>query len=223
MTSAVIFDLDGVLLDSEQVWNEAKEELVRERGGRWRDEAPHDMMGMNSLEWSAYLHDELGVDLDPEAISDAVVARLEKIYRERLPLLEGALEAVERLAERWPLGLASSSNREIIDLFLELSGLGPRFEVTLSSEEVARGKPNPDVYLEVARRLGADPAACVAVEDSSNGMRAARAAGMAVIALPNPHYPPGEDELEGADVQVGSLNALTPGLVERAQTRPPGH
>jgi HAD superfamily hydrolase (TIGR01509 family) len=223
MTSAVVFDLDGVLLDSEQVWNEAKEELVRERGGRWRDEAPHDMMGMSSLEWSAYLHDELGVDLDPEAISDVVVARLEEIYRERLPLLEGALEAVERLAERWPLGLASSSNREIIDLFLELSGLGPRFEVTLSSEEVARGKPNPDVYLEVAHRLGADPAACVAVEDSSNGMKAARAAGMAVIALPNPHYPPGDEELEGADVQVGSLDELTPELVERAQTRLPGH
>ena len=192
MTAAVVFDLDGVLLDSEQVWNRAKEELVRERGGTWRDEAPHHMMGMSSPEWSAYLHDELGVDLDPGAISDAVVARLEEIYRERLPLLDGAAEAVERLAGRWPLGLASSSNREIIDLFLELSGLGRLFEVTLSSEEVRRGKPYPDVYLEGARRLGAEPAACVAVEDSSNGIKAARAAGMAVIALPNPHYPPGE-------------------------------
>ncbi len=221
MTAAVVFDLDGVLLDSEQVWNQAKEELVHERGGTWRDEAPHDMMGMSSLEWSAYLHDELGVDLDPGAISDAVVARLEEIYRERLPLLEGAAEAVERLAERWPLGLASSSNREIIDLFLELSGLGRFFQVTLSSEEVARGKPYPDVYLEAARRLGADPAACVAVEDSSNGIKAARAAGIAVIALPNPHYPPGEEELSGAEVQIGSLHELTPELVERAQERRP--
>jgi HAD superfamily hydrolase (TIGR01509 family) len=221
VTAAVAFDLDGVLLDSEQVWNQAKEELVRQRGGTWRDEAPHHMMGMSSPEWSAYLHDELGVDLDPGAISDAVVARLEQIYRERLPLLDGAAEAVERLAQRWPLGLASSSNREIIDLFLELSGLGRFFEVTLSSEEVARGKPNPDVYLEVARRLAVEPAACVAIEDSSNGIKAARAAGMTVIALPNPHYPPGEEELAGADVQIESLHELTPELVEQVQARRP--
>jgi HAD superfamily hydrolase (TIGR01509 family) len=221
VSGAVVFDLDGVLLDSEQVWNRAKEELVRERGGTWRDEAPHHMMGMSSPEWSAYLHDELGVDLDPGAISDAVVARLEEIYRERLPLLDGAAEAVERLAGRWPLGLASSSNREIIDLFLELSGLGRLFEVTLSSEEVARGKPYPDVYLEAARRLAAEPAACVAVEDSSNGIKAARAAGMAVIALPNPHYPPGEEELAGADLQIGSLDELTPELVAQVQARRP--
>jgi HAD superfamily hydrolase (TIGR01509 family) len=221
VTAAVVFDLDGVLLDSEQVWNEAKEELVRERGGSWREEAPHDMMGMSSPEWSAYLHDELGVDLEPDEISDAVVARLEQIYRERLPLLDGAVEAVERLAQRWPLGLASSSNREIIDLFLELSGLARFFEVTLSSEEVPRGKPNPDVYLEAARRLGAGPEACVAVEDSSNGINAARAAGMAVIALPNPHYPPGEEELAGADVQIDSLHELKPELVEQVQARRP--
>jgi HAD superfamily hydrolase (TIGR01509 family) len=223
VTAAVVFDLDGVLLDSEQVWNEAKEELVRERGGSWREGAPHDMMGMSSPEWSAYLHDELGVDLEPDEISDAVVARLEQIYRERLPLLDGAVEAVERLAERWPLGLASSSNREIIDLFLELSGLARSFEVTLSSEEVPRGKPAPDVYLEVARRLEAEPEACVAVEDSSNGIKAARAAAMAVIALPNPHYPPGEEELAGADVQIGSLRELTPELVEQVQARRPNN
>jgi HAD superfamily hydrolase (TIGR01509 family) len=221
VTAAVAFDLDGVLLDSEQVWNQAKEELVREHGGTWRDEAPHDMMGMSSPEWSAYLRDELGVDLDPGAISDAVVARLEEIYRERLPLLDGAVEAVERLAQRWPLGLASSSNREIIDLFLELSRLGRFFEVTLSSEEVTRGKPNPDVYLEVARRLGVEPAACVAVEDSSNGIKAARAADMTVIALPNPHYPPGEEELAGADVHIESLHELTPELIEQVQARRP--
>jgi beta-phosphoglucomutase-like phosphatase (HAD superfamily) len=152
VTEAVIFDLDGVLLDSEQVWNQAKEQLVRERGGRWREEAPRDMMGMSSPEWSAYLRDELGVDLDPQAISDEVVRRLERIYRDELPVLDGAVEAVERLAGHWPLGLASSSNREIIDLFLELSGLASSFAVTISSEEVERGKPAPDVYLEAARR-----------------------------------------------------------------------
>jgi HAD superfamily hydrolase (TIGR01509 family) len=219
VTAAVIFDLDGVLLDSEQVWNEAKEQLVKERGGRWSEEAPRRMMGMSSPEWSAYLRDELGVELEPDAISDDVVARLERIYRERLPLLDGAVDAVERLAGRWPLGLASSSNREIIDLFLELSGLSGHFDVTLSSEEVASGKPAPDVYLETARRLGAEPQACVAVEDSENGIRAARAAGMTVVALPNPHYPPGKDALAGADRQLESLHELTPALVEDVQAR----
>jgi HAD superfamily hydrolase (TIGR01509 family) len=216
VTRALVFDLDGVLLDSEQVWNQAKEEVVREHGGQWREEAPRRMMGMSSPEWSRYLHDELGVPLEPDAISDEVVRRLERIYRERLPLVDGAAEAVERLAEALPLGLASSSNREIIALFLELSGLGPRFAVTISSEEVARGKPAPDVYLEVLRGMGADPADSVAVEDSENGIRAAKAAGMRVVALPNPHYPPDPAVLAEADEVVGSLHELT---VERALGR----
>jgi HAD superfamily hydrolase (TIGR01509 family) len=207
---AVIFDLDGVLLDSEQVWNEAKEQLVRERGGRWSERAPRDMMGMSSPEWSSYLRDELGVSMEPDEISADVVRRLERIYREELPLLPGAREAVERLAARWPLGLASSSNREIIDLFLDLSGLRERFAVTLSSEEVARGKPAPDVYLEAAGRLGVDPARAAAIEDSENGILAARAAGMRVLALPNPHYPPDPAALAQADDVVGSLDELTP-------------
>jgi HAD superfamily hydrolase (TIGR01509 family) len=209
MSRALVFDLDGVLLDSEQVWNEAKQELVREQGGRWREDAPRRMMGMSSPEWAGYLHDELGVPLDPDEISAEVVRRLERIYRDGLPLVDGATEAVERLAGSLPLGLASSSNREIIDLFLELSGLGPYFEVTLSSEEVERGKPAPDVYLEVLRRMGADPVHSVAVEDSENGIRAANAAGMRVMAVPNPHYPPDPGALAEADDVVESLDELT--------------
>jgi HAD superfamily hydrolase (TIGR01509 family) len=213
VTEAVVFDLDGVLLDSEQVWNESKRGLVEEHGGRWREQAPRDMMGMSSPEWSRYLVEELGVPLEAAAVSHEVVARLERIYRERLPLLDGAPEAVRRLAGRFPLGLASSSNREIIDLFLELSGLTEHFAVTLSSEEVARGKPAPDVYLDAARRLRAAPERCAAVEDSENGIRAARAAGMRVLALPNPHYPPAADALALADDVLGSLAALDPARV----------
>ncbi|HTX30019.1 MAG TPA: HAD family phosphatase [Solirubrobacteraceae bacterium] len=214
MPEAVIFDLDGVLLDSEQLWNQAKEALVRDTSGTWREQAPHDMMGMSSPEWSAYLHDELGVPLDPATIDREVVARMEELYRERLPLLPGAVEAVRRLAERWPLGLASSSNREIIDLALELAGLTSCFVATVSSEEVAHGKPAPDVYLEAARRLEAPPATCIAVEDSSNGLRAAAAAEMTAIAVPNPHYPPDPDALALAAVTLGSLRELTPEVVE---------
>ena len=206
---AVVFDLDGVLLESEQVWNEAKRELVEERGGSWSERAPRDMMGMSSPEWSAYLRDELGVDMDMAAISDDVVDRLEAIYREGLPWIEGAREAVERTAAALPIGLASSSNREIIDLFLDLSGLRELFDVTVSSEEVERGKPAPDVYLEAVRRLGVRPEDSVAVEDSENGIKAAKAAGMRVIALPNPEYPPGPDALELADAVIGSPAELS--------------
>ena len=222
MTEAVVFDLDGVLLDSEQVWNESKRELVEEHGGRWREQAPRDMMGMSSPEWSRYLVEELGVPLEPATVSDEVVARLERIYRSRLPLLDGAADAVRRLAGRFPLGLASSSNREIIDLFLELTGLAEHFAVTLSSEEVAYGKPAPDVYLAAARRLRTEPERCAAVEDSENGIRAARAAGMRVLALPNPHYPPAADALALADDVLGSLAELDPARVAGYRIREAG-
>jgi len=211
-----MFDLDGVLVDSEQLWNQAKEELVREAGGRWREDAPRAMMGMSSTEWSAYMRDELGVERDTDEINRDVVGRIERLYRAELPLLPGAAETVHALSGRWPLGLASSSNREIIDLVLDLAGLADSFVATVSSEEVDRGKPAPDVYLEAARRVGVQADRCVAIEDSSNGLRAAVAAGMAVIAVPNPHYPPDEDALELAAASVHSLRDLTPELVERA-------
>ena len=215
MPTAVIFDLDGVIMDSEQRWNGAKEALVRETGGRWRDEAPSVMMGMSSSEWAAYLRDDLGVTMDVGAISRDVVRRMEDGYREELPLLPGAGEAVRSLADRWPLGLASSSNREIIDLVLELTGFGDAFRVTVSSEEVERGKPAPDVYFEAARRLEVESASCVAIEDSSNGLRSAHAAGMTVIAVPNPHYPPEPDALELAAAAVEVVGEISPELVER--------
>jgi HAD superfamily hydrolase (TIGR01509 family) len=211
---AVIFDLDGLLLDSEQVWDEAREQLAHERGGRWHPQAQQDMMGMSSPEWSRYMHDRIGLAEPPEQISAEVVRRLEARYRERLPLVPGAVEAVERLAARWPLGLASSSNRELIDLALEVSGLARFFRATVSSEEVARGKPAPDVYLEAARRLGVAAKRCAAIEDSHNGIRSAKAAGMRVIAIPNPHFPPGPEALTEPDVVLKSLEELMPEAVE---------
>jgi HAD superfamily hydrolase (TIGR01509 family) len=215
LPAAVIFDLDGVLMDSEQRWNAAREGLVRETGGRWRDDAPTVMMGMSSPEWSAYLRDALSVPMDADRISREVVRRMEEGYRRGLPLLPGAGDAVRTLAERWPLGLASSANREIIDLVLELAEFGTAFQVTLSSEEVERGKPAPDVYLEVARRLAVEASSCVAIEDSSNGLRSAAAAGMSVIAVPNAHYPPEEDALALAAASVTVVGEITPALVER--------
>jgi HAD superfamily hydrolase (TIGR01509 family) len=211
---AVVFDLDGVLVDSEHVWDAAREELAQERGGRWHEGAQRDMMGMSSTEWSRYMHEVIGVPDEPEEISAEVVRRLERIYREHLPLIDGAAEAVERLAARWPLGVASSSNRPIIDLVLELSGLARFFSATVSSEEVPRGKPAPEVYLEAAKRLEVDPAVCAAVEDSHNGILSAKAAGMRVIAIPNPRYPPAADALAEADTVLASIHELTPATIE---------
>jgi HAD superfamily hydrolase (TIGR01509 family) len=213
---AVVFDLDGVLLQSEEVWDAVREEYVRERGGRYDGEIQRAMMGMSSSEWSRYLHEHAGVPDDPEAINAEVVRRMLDAYRERLPLIDGAVEAVRRLAARYPLGLASSSNRPIIEVVLERSGLASCFAATVSSEEVALGKPAPDVYLETARRLDADPTACAAVEDSHGGIRAAKAAGMRVLAYPNPTYPPDEQALALADVVLDSLDELTPDLVDAA-------
>jgi HAD superfamily hydrolase (TIGR01509 family) len=207
---AVVFDMDGVLLASEEVWDAVREEYVRERGGRYDEEIQRAMMGMSSREWSRFLHDEAGVPDDPDEINREVVQRMLAAYSEHLPLIPGSVDAVRRLAERFPLGLASSSNRELIDTALERAGLSPYFAATVSSEEVARGKPAPDVYLEAARRLGVDPASCVAVEDSHGGIRSAKSAGMRVVAIPNPTYPPDDEALSLADVTISSLDELTP-------------
>jgi HAD superfamily hydrolase (TIGR01509 family) len=217
---AVVFDLDGLLLDTEQVWDEVRERITRERGGRWHEQAQADMMGMSSTEWSRYMVEELGLSESPQELNRIVVERMQERYRERLPIVEGAVDAVRRLATRWPLGLASSSNRPLIDLALELMDVADLFRATVSSEEVAGGKPAPDVYLEAARRVGVRPEDVVAIEDSANGIRSGRAAGMRVIAIPNPHFPPPEDVLVQADLVLETLAELTPDAVESASSRP---
>lgn len=213
MIEAVIFDLDGVLLESEEVWDAVRAVFVRERGGRYDAEVQRAMMGMSSPEWSRYLHDVAGVPDEPEAINAEIVRRMLVTYGERLPLIPDAAAAVRRIGERFPLGLASSSNRVLIDRVLDVSGLGALFRATVSSEEVQHGKPAPDVYLEAAGRLGVPPGRCTAVEDSHGGIRSAHAAGMRVVAVPNPSYPPGADALTHADVVIGSLAELTPDVV----------
>ena len=214
MLEAVVFDLDGVLVQTEELWDEVRSALAEERGARYDDVAQRAMMGMSSLEWSQYMHDELGVPEAPKEISAEVVRRMAARYREQLPLTRGAREAVERLAQRWTLAVASSSNRPLIDAVLELSSLAGHFAATVSSEEVPRGKPAPDVYLEAARRLGVDPQRCAAIEDSHSGIRSARASGMRVIAIPNPTFPPDEEALSEADVVLVSLADLMPEVVD---------
>ena len=207
-TEAVVFDLDGVIVDSEQVWDDVRERYTRESGGIYGPTAARDMMGMSAPEWSRYMAEQLGVPGTPEEIVAAVVERMLERYGKAPPLIAGAVDAVRGVAERFPVAIASSSNPELIEVVLRASGLAELVRVAVSSQEVARGKPAPDVYLEAARRLGVDPSRCVAVEDSENGIRSARAAGMTVFAIPNPHFPPSDDTLALADQTLASISDL---------------
>ena len=217
MIDAVVFDLDGVIIDSEELWDEVREGLARERGGRWSEQAQADMMGMSSTEWSRYMHEVVGLPEPPDEINREVVRRMLLRYSEHLPLIDGGVDAVKRVAAHWPLGVASSSNRELIDHVLELAGLAPYFKATVSSEEVERGKPAPDVYLEAADRLGVEPSCSAAIEDSSNGIRSAHAAGMHVVAIPNRAFPPPADVLALANVVLESIKELDPDVLKAAK------
>jgi HAD superfamily hydrolase (TIGR01509 family) len=210
--------MDGVIVDSEQVWDEVRAEYTREAGGRYTDRSARDMMGMSSTEWSTYMSEELALAGTPEEINAAVVERMLERYGEAPPLIPGAIEAVRAVAERWPVAIASSSNPELIDVVLTASGLDDVVQVAVSSQEVPRGKPAPDVYLEAARRLGVEPDDSAAVEDSENGIRSAKAAGMIVIAVPNPHFPPDPEALAQADLVLQSIRELTPDVIDRAAT-----
>lgn len=210
---AVVLDLDGVVVDTEEVWDRERRAYVSEHGGTWTEAATRAMQGMSSAEWSRYLVEELGAGGDPAEVSRAVALMVVAEVERELPLLPGAVRAVNALATELTLGLASSANREVIDAVLDGAGITERFAATVSSEEVERGKPAPDVYLEAARRIGVDPTACVAVEDSSNGLRAAHAAGMIVIATPNHAFPPAPDALALAAVVVDGIKDVTPELV----------
>jgi HAD superfamily hydrolase (TIGR01509 family) len=212
---AVVFDLDGVLIDSERLWDQARREVATGHHGHWRADATAAMLGMSSVEWSEYMRDTLGVDMPPDRIVDLVVANLLEQYRRRLPLLPGALDAVRRIGRRWPLALASSAGRPVIDTVLAIAGLRHEFQATVASEEVPRGKPAPDVYLEAARRLGQPPPACAAVEDSANGIRSALAAGLRVVAIPNRDYSPPASVLAQAQLVIGGLADLTVERVEQ--------
>jgi HAD superfamily hydrolase (TIGR01509 family) len=218
---ALILDLDGVLIDSEPVWEQVRRGVVREYGGRWPHEAQGLLMGMSTPEWARYLAEDLGVGLSARDVARTVIDGMVARYAVHVPLLPGADAAVRHLAERWRLGLASSSPRRLIDVLLEAMGWSELFPVSVSTEEVPRGKPAPDCYLEAARRLGVEPAACIAVEDSSNGLRAATAAGMRLIAMPRPEYPPDPDALAPAVLVLDEgIASLTPEVVERAAAAP---
>jgi HAD superfamily hydrolase (TIGR01509 family) len=211
---AVVFDLDGVLIDSEPVWERVRRGIVAEYGGQWQPDTQRRLMGMSTGEWATYLSKDLGMGLPPDDVAALVIERMATSYADHLPLMAGAMDAVRGIAERWPLGLASSSPPVLIDTVLLAAELQPLFAAVLSSEAVEHGKPAPDVYLAVADLLGIAPERCAAVEDSSNGLRSAAAAGMRVVAVPHPRYPPDGDALAAAGTVLTSLAELTPAVLE---------
>jgi HAD superfamily hydrolase (TIGR01509 family) len=207
---AVVFDMDGVLIDSEPVWERVRRRFVSDRGGHWPTDAQDRMMGMSTAEWSAYISADFGLGLTPRQVAEQVIAAMAAEYERHLPLLPGAIDAVRSLSGQWPLAVASSSPLSLIETVLDTADLASAFAAVVSSEEVPRGKPAPDVYLAAADRLSAPPKSCAAIEDSSNGLRSAAAAGLTVIAIPRPEYPPAADALASARLVLTSLTDLTP-------------
>ena len=213
MIEAVVFDLDGVLVDSEPVWEQVRRQVVAGHGGHWAADTQQRLMGMSTPEWARYLSEELGVGLPPETVAALVIDQMRARYETQVPAMPGAAGAVRQLAARWPLGLASSSPPVLIGAALDGMGLRGCFAVTMSTQQVARGKPAPDIYLAVTSRLGHPAQRCAAVEDSANGIRSAAAAGLAVIAVPHPRYPPGPGALSSASLVLTSLAPLPPDAV----------
>jgi HAD superfamily hydrolase (TIGR01509 family) len=214
---AVVFDLDGVLVDSEVWWDEVRRDWAAEHGRAWTADDRAAVMGANGRQWSTTMRRRLALDLSPAEIEAAIVGRVVARYREEgAPRIDGAVDAVERAARELPIAVASSAHRDVIDAALHALGIADRFGAIVSSDEVEHGKPAPDVYLETARRLGVDPEAVLVVEDSLNGVRAAKAAGMRVVLVPNASIPPAPGAAELADVVLPSLVGFDPSVVAGA-------
>jgi HAD superfamily hydrolase (TIGR01509 family) len=210
---AVAFDLDGVLIDSEPVWDEIRQGLAAAAGLEWPVAATRAMQGMSTREWSTYLAETIGLPGSPTELAVEVIDAVAARYAAHLPLLPGAIDAVERMAAAWPVALASSAPRRLIDTVLAATGLGDAFMTTISTEQVSAGKPAPDVYLAAIERLGADAARSVAIEDSTNGLRSAAAAGLRVVAVPQASFPPAPDALALASAVAANLSEVTVELI----------
>lgn len=213
MPEAIIFDLDGTLADTETVWDGIRQGLAEEAGVEWPTGATRAMMGMSTREWSTYLAEEVGLPFAPDEVAKLTIDKMAQHYREGVTLLPGAVESVRRMAAHYLVGIASSSPRVLIDAFVDVLGISDLIQVSVSTEEVERGKPAPDGFIKACALLGVEPGAAIAIEDSTNGIVSALAAGMTVIAVP-PHFHPPSRELLARTTVLESLDELTTDLVE---------
>ena len=219
--AGVVFDLDGVLTDTEHLWEENWTSYSRYHNRDWAPANTQAMMGMSMPETARYLREHTDSGDDPEEIAIALTDwMIEALHTGRAEINPGAVDLVVAVAARVPIALASSAPRRLIDAVLESTGLLPHFTATVSSEEVPRGKPDPGVYLEAASRLGQDPARCLGIEDSSNGIKSALAAGLTVIALPNKLYPPRGEILNQCAAVANSLSGVQEALLSRLEMAP---
>ena len=219
---AIIYDMDGVLVDSEVYWDKSRVEFASDRGKVWSDDFQRLAMGRSTVGWATVMQEQLGLDETIDDIIAEMKARVIAHYEERMPTRPGALESVALMQRHFRVGLASGSPTEIIKAVLSITGLDQIFEVMIYGDEVARGKPAPDIYLEALKVLGVSPANSLGIEDSANGLRSLKAAGMFAVAAPSPGYPLPDDVLALADAHITTLEAFSPDLVRRidAKSRP---
>jgi HAD superfamily hydrolase (TIGR01509 family) len=205
MIEAVVFDLDGLLVDSEPHWNEARRQMAAERGIEWNQDDHEACMGVSTLAWAKYMIRRLNLDQWPDQVVARIVGTMQALYARQVPYLPGAIEAVDCAARFGPIGLASGSHRSLIDIVTADAPLRGKFQAVVCADEVPVGKPAPDVYLQAARELGVRAANCVCLEDSANGILAGKSAGMKVIAVPDHRLPPSQEILRQADLVLPSL------------------
>ena len=214
MIKAVIFDMDGLLIDSEPKWDEARADMAKRLDKSWGKKDHAAVMGVSTEEWATYMRDTWDLDMSLAEIVEEIVGRMRGYYREQIPFRKNAVEAVNLAAEHYRTALASGSERSLIDIVTTSEELDGKFEVVLSADQVERGKPHPDVYLETAKRLGVEPEQCVCLEDSQNGMLAGLNAGFKVIGIPDEDFPVDKEVLDKVDAVLESLDEFTLDLIE---------
>lgn len=217
MLEAIIFDNDGLLVDSEPVWDEARRTMAAEAGKGWTSDDHKAVMGVSTDEWTTYMIERLGLQMPAEAVVDQVIQRMVALYEAGIPFLPGAVEAVTLAAQHYPTAVASGSHPDLLAVVMQHPDLQGKFQAVVSADEIGAGKPAPDVYLAAAARLGVDPTRCLCLEDSGNGILSGKRAGMQVIAVPDPRFPPRDEHLAQADYILNSLLEF-PALLKRLRT-----
>jgi HAD superfamily hydrolase (TIGR01509 family) len=206
---AVIFDMDGLLVDSEPVWDRARRSMADEAGRPWTADDHKAVMGVSTQEWAEYMIAHLTLTLTPQEVIDRIIERMVEMYRAGIPWLPGALDAIDLAARHFRTALASGSHPTLVEAVTADAAIQGKFQVIVSADEVGAGKPAPDVYLVAAERLGVEPSSCVCLEDSGNGILAGVRAGMQVIAVPDPRFPPAEAVLDQAHLVLPTLAELS--------------
>lgn len=205
MVQAVIFDMDGLLIDSEPCWNEARSIMAAKEGIVWNEDDHNAVMGVSTHAWVSYMIERLSLDISPKVVEETIVKTIRELYSRRIPFFPGAEQAVALSSDHYPTGLASGSPQSLIDTVTGARSLRGRFQAVLSGDRFPQGKPAPDIYLAAARTLMVQPENCVCLEDSGNGILAGKNAGMKVIAVPDQRFLPSDQILSKADVVLGSL------------------